>query len=329
MRNIILACFAVSVISGVPAARAQEQKQKTYYEMIEDAMKKSAMQEKKGEQWDARVENVQGHVYVQTLKNESGTWYEAEPGMPLEDGDKVKVGSPGFAELTLSDGGVIQFNSNTDFEIVSLDKNKSGFFLALGSLVAKIESFVKDAVGADECPECSREELSRRRRGGSLFRMSIRTPTAVAAVRGTEFGVEYSPFTGETCVGVFDEGSVAVTPSDQPDNEIMIGKNREAVFKKGLRKIVIKRLDRMSRHKMRIFRARTRLKLLKRKWKKMTPAKRKKMRRRIMKKKVIHRKKLKGVRKEIIKKRLKKERLEKPAKRRRNIKKAIDRRKNQ
>lgn len=318
MRNIILACFiAGAVVSGIPAARAQEQKQKTYQEMIEEALEKAAMQGKKAEQWDARMDSVQGYVYVQTQENKAGTWYEARPGMPLEDGDKVKVGSPGSAELTLSDGGVIYLNSNTDLEIESLDRQKSSFFLAMGSLVAKIESFIKSAARTRDCPEC--------RGSGGLFGMSIRTPTAVAAVRGTEFGVEYSPFTGETCVGVFDEGSVAVTPADQPDNEIMITQNREAVFKHGLRRIAVKRLERMSRHKMRISRARTRLKTLKRKWKKMTPAKRKKMRRLIMKKKAIRREKLKGVRRKMIKKRFGNERLKKPMKRRRKIKKAIDR----
>lgn len=235
------------------------------------------------DKWDARIESVEGEVYVQISENEPDSWSQAETGMPLESGDRIKSGDSGSAEIALSDGGVIQLGSDSEMEIRSLAHNDTVFSVTLGSFIAKIKHFIE-----------------------SSRKMSVRTPTAVAAVRGTEFAVEYSPENDETYVGVYDEGKVAVASSEPDGKETVVEKGSEAVVKRGVREIRLRRMVRLAVHRARLRRARARLVLVARRWKKMDPAKRQELRRRIAAKRVINREQLRQIlkkRREIIKNR--------------------------
>ena len=54
-----------------------------------------------GEEREARLTRVDGAVYVHTADQAEGEFVKAEAGMPLEDGDLVRTGSDGSAEVTL------------------------------------------------------------------------------------------------------------------------------------------------------------------------------------------------------------------------------------
>ncbi|TPW19093.1 MAG: hypothetical protein FD126_3028, partial [Elusimicrobia bacterium] len=136
--------------------------------------------------WSARITEVSGTVLIYVEGSEEGLPAEAET--PLEDGDRVETGEDGRAELALEAESLMELGPGSSFTVGSTHEADSWFSLSLGSLMAKVKSMA----------------ATRRKK------FSIRTPTSVCAVRGTEFGVEVGE-DGETSVGVFDEGKVGVT----------------------------------------------------------------------------------------------------------------------
>src|SRR6185369_6738368 len=76
----------------------------------------------------------------------------------------------------------------------------------------------------------------------------VKTPAAVAAVRGTEFGVEIDPANpGESHVGVFDEGKVEVRGQTGAP-EIIIG-GQETKVTKGQAPLHAYQLARLMKHR--------------------------------------------------------------------------------
>lgn len=136
---------------------------------------------------EARLTRVEGTVYVHTSRQKEGEFIKAEVGMPLEAGDFVRSGTDGSAEVALEGESVIQLGVNSDFTVNALASRETEFHLGLGSLIAKLKTLL----------------------AGSQMR--FRTPTAVAAVRGTELAVTQDEPEAPTRVAVFDEGKVAVT----------------------------------------------------------------------------------------------------------------------
>jgi hypothetical protein len=131
--------------------------------------------------WDARIMAVTGEVVVHPAGG--GDEVSAEAEMPLEEGDRVTTAAGASAEVALDGGSLIALRESTDFTLENTQKDASIFSVALGSILAKIQKL------------------------GSQ-KLSVRTPSSVAAVRGTEFGVDVE---GEQShVGVFDEGRVEV-----------------------------------------------------------------------------------------------------------------------
>jgi hypothetical protein len=136
--------------------------------------------------WEARLTEARGSVTLYTSESPEGL--PAEPDMPLEAGDRISTGEDGSAEVALDEGAhLISLRPNSDLTLAASQRSATEFNLTLGALLAKIQ---KLAVG---------------------YSMTVRTPAAVAAVRGTEFGVEVSAENpDETHVAVFDEGQVEV-----------------------------------------------------------------------------------------------------------------------
>lgn len=154
------------------------------------------------DKWDARVASASGEVTVRPA--EGGAEASAEAGMPLEEGDVVVVPEGSTAEVSLDGGSLITVREGSEFKIEKTDKNESTFFLMAGSMLAKIQKL-------------------------GTQRLRVRTPTAVAAVRGTEFGVEVE---GENShVGVFDEGKVEVTGPAGGATETLISNQETSVVK--------------------------------------------------------------------------------------------------
>lgn len=206
------------------------------------------------EDWNARVTEAAGTVLIHVDGAEDGL--PAEEGTPLEAGDRIETGADGRAELALEAESLMELGPGSSFTVGSTKEADSWFSLSLGSLMAKVKSL------AD----------TRRKR------FQIRTPTSVCAVRGTEFGVEVGD-DGETSVGVFDEGQVAVSAGgDGTGAETLLGAKQETTVAPGDRDVKVRRLERLERRRERMSHLRARREVLKRSWKNIPPERRREMR---------------------------------------------------
>lgn len=124
-----------------------------------------------------------GPVYLQRAGT-SG-WELVEAPAEIGDGDTLKTGPDGAAELAFADGTTARITGNAQFHLQAAAPRRMSFFMKLGLL----EAFVKHMPGRQ---------------------FQVRTPTSVAAIRGTDFRVEVAPsgqtswslFTGT--LGIFD-----------------------------------------------------------------------------------------------------------------------------
>ncbi|MBU2575096.1 MAG: FecR domain-containing protein [Elusimicrobia bacterium] len=232
-----------------------------YKAMLEEAMKSGKYSMNQIESWDARIKKISGSVSVKTPDSEE--WSKLEGGMPLEAADSVKTGSDGSAEIYLDDKGAIFVGRNTLLEISAIVKTETAFSLKSGFLVAKIRHFLNER-----------------------FKMQVRAPQAVCVVKGTEFAVQYFQFGKETGAAVFDEGRLAVTPTDEKGralDEHLLEKNTELVFTPGQKRLRPAPLAKMRRYTTQIAAMRVRLKALKKTWKPLTQTRKDALRNKVFK----------------------------------------------
>lgn len=198
--------------------------------------------------WDARISFLQGHVAVFVGDDEDGL--PAEADMPLQAGDRIETGRNGRAEVAFEADSLLELGPNSVFVVDAAEEEDTWLDLAWGSFVAKLKS------------------LSSRGRS-----MRVRTPTAVAAVRGTELAVEVSE-DGTTEVGVFDEGKVAVMPlSDDSQEVLAMPRQQVTVSPSGddVPSMRVSRLDKkLGRHEARLKRIRGRRAKLRKTWTKLS-----------------------------------------------------------
>ncbi len=168
--------------------------------------------------WDARLTAVTGEVVVRPAGG--GDEVSGEAGMPLEEGDRVVTSADSTAEIALDGDSLIALGANSDFTLENTRKSASIFSLALGSLLAKIQKLGSQS-------------------------LSVRSPTAVAAVRGTEFGVDAAG--DHSSVGVFDEGRVEVKGASggtevlTPNQETSVARGRAPLRPAPLRRFAARR----------------------------------------------------------------------------------------
>lgn len=199
--------------------------------------------------WDARLGAVKGDVVVYAAGGDADG-VSGEEGMPLDAGDRVVTAEGASAEVVLDGGSLITVREGSDFKLDSVAKKDSAFTLALGSLLAKIQKLGEQ-------------------------RLSVRTGTAVAAVRGTEFGVEVEG--EETHVGVFDEGKVDVSGAAGGPAELLIA-NQETRVAKGGKPLHAYQLQRLMRHRASMRGHGRRLAAIRKAWKALPPAQRQELR---------------------------------------------------
>ncbi|MBI4676494.1 MAG: FecR domain-containing protein [Elusimicrobia bacterium] len=216
--------------------------------------------------WDARITMVQGQVTVFARGSDEGV--PAAEEMPVEEGDHVRTGADGRAELALSADSVIDLGPGSAITLSNLDPKQTLLDLDLGTLVAKL-----------------------RWKGTPGRRLDVMTPTVVAAVRGTEFGVTVQEG-GDTSVGVFDEGKVAVRTKDtpaieetmlEPRQEVHVpkGPQVETETREGRSYLRVNELSRLKPYQERIERIRERPEALSRAWKEMARPEREQIRSRM------------------------------------------------
>lgn len=262
----LLVLLSVLLSAGYAAAQGggTDMDEQDYRKMLDQAMKSGNYSQSQSESWDARLKVVSGTVMVKTVDKDE--WSKVSGEIPLDPNDMVKTASDAVAEIYLDDKGVMSVGRNTELEISSIDQADTVFSLSFGSLAAKIKHLLNDK-----------------------FKMAVRTPAAVCAIRGTEFAVEHSQLGKETMAAVFDEGRLSVTQTDESgkDNqEYTLEKNTEIVFGPAQRRFRAVPLARMARHRGAITAMRTRLAALKG-WKPRSQERRAALRDRALKRSVI------------------------------------------
>ena len=190
----------------------------------------------------------------------------AEAGMPLEAGDRVETGPDGHVEIGLSGDSMIELGPNTKFTVTSLKNSWTEFSLKAGLMFAKLQNLFK-------------------KKG----RLLVKTPTAVASVRGTEFGVEYGD-TGATDVAVFDEGEVVVEGGEGGAQSVVLAPNQETSVVLGRGPEKPRAMERFLRHRARVHVIRKRMLGMRRTWRAVPPGKRREIRQRTFERRLrIHR----------------------------------------
>lgn len=205
------------------------------------------------QEWDARIVSVSGSV---TLLEQGGD-AEGSPAAadtPLQEGDRIRTGEDGSAEISLEGSSVIKLGPDSDFKLSNAHRAQTLFDLAGGTFLAKIQKLL------------------------SSQSLQVRTPTAVAAVRGTEFGVEV-PSADESHVGVFDEGKVEV--KGPGGSETLIGNQETRVAKDG-KPLTPYQLKRFIRHRAAVRGFKRRLAALRKGWKALPPEERRRRRKELL-----------------------------------------------
>jgi hypothetical protein len=148
----------------------------------------------------AWLSDALGAVFVHLAGRPEDQVVPATSGAALSEGDTVVVGDGGSAELSLDGATVVALSSGTELALTSLSRAETELGLALGEISAKV---AKLADGEN---------------------LRVRTPAAVAAVRGTELLVAQDSADGPSRVGVVDEGRVEV---DSGGKAVLLGPRQE------------------------------------------------------------------------------------------------------
>ena len=225
----VLFCALLAAGAAAFAQESGEISEKDYRKMLQETLNSGnyGQNQNQSQSWDARVKVVSGTVMVKTVEGDE--WSKITGEMPLDPNDVVKTSADGVAEIYFDDKGAMALGRNTELEITALEQEDAIFALNSGSLVAKIRHFLNEK-----------------------HKMQVRTPSAVCAIRGTEFAVEYSQQAKEASMAVFDEGRVAATPagdSGKDAQEYILEKNTEIRFSPATKRFRVTPLSGMGRHR--------------------------------------------------------------------------------
>ena len=134
-------------------------------------------------------------------------WAPARKGDTLDQGDRVRTGEKAWCELLLRDGSYVKLDAGSETAADELKASADGRFFSFSFLRGKALW------------------MAARLKAKTASKFSVRTPSAVCAVRGTDFSITVST-SGETAVGLF-EGAVALTGAAQ-ETELAAGQEAYA-----------------------------------------------------------------------------------------------------
>ncbi|MDA8130561.1 MAG: FecR family protein [Elusimicrobia bacterium] len=123
---------------------------------------------------------------VEVRSGPSAAWAPVSEPVRMEQGGEIRTGRDSKAAVMFSDGSRFMLGNNSQFAVEDTSRKRAGFKLMFGKLRAAV-------------------------RGYFASRFEVRTPSAVCAVRGTEFDVEVAR-DGNTEMNV-EEGLVEVNDS--------------------------------------------------------------------------------------------------------------------
>jgi hypothetical protein len=140
---------------------------------------------------DARIVGVFGSVFMRLAGRPFDEFVAVSSGTPLADGDEIRAGTDGTADISFEGKTLVSISSKTELSVTSLQRAGTELNVLIGSISAKVQKLAE----------------------GEAFR--VRTPAVVAAVRGTELIVTQDSVDGPGRVGVVDEGRVEVESGGQ------------------------------------------------------------------------------------------------------------------
>lgn len=146
-----------------------------------------------------------GEVRIQRAAG--GPWTEAARGTPVSEGDAIRTGERSWCELLLRDGSFIRLDSSAQ---VSADELK-----VRGGVRSFLFSFLRGKA----------LWLAAKLKPGGAGKFEVRTPSAVCAVRGTDFAVSVST-DGRADIGLFD--GVVLLSTGSLREELLPGREAEA-----------------------------------------------------------------------------------------------------
>jgi len=145
---------------------------------------------------------------AQVLRPGGDSWQPAGKGLPLGEGDRIRTGEKGWCEILFRDGTFLKLDAGSETLLEELklapDGRSASFNLLRGKtlwMAAKLKA-------------------------AFVSKFSVRTPSAVCAVRGTDFSLIVSS-AGATTLGLF-EGKVAFSAGDGREKEILSGSEAAA-----------------------------------------------------------------------------------------------------
>ncbi len=177
-----------------------------------------------------RVESLRGNVTFEGRPIEIGDCFQPATGIWV-------AGENSSARLRFDNfRGSLEVDEISEFEIESLADGNVELFVRQGQVRFSLGRLTRDLVSELEGTEIAMKTLpfslenpllTQDRTGDSPFR--VRTPTGVAGVRGTSFGVDVGP-NGQTGVRTID-GSVSASALGQ---EVLLGNGQFTVIAPGL-----------------------------------------------------------------------------------------------
>jgi hypothetical protein len=140
---------------------------------------------------------------VKYLKDGTATWLPVKVPQLIEVGDKVKTGPGSQAELYIKYGSKIRLGADAIFVLNNVGPKENSVEILLG----KMQAWIRKTAGR---------------------KFTVRTPSAVCAVRGTVFEVDVDP-SGQTVWNLF---SGVIRVSDSHNNTVTLAPNQRVAVSK-------------------------------------------------------------------------------------------------
>lgn len=145
---------------------------------------------------DVILAKAEGKVRVQ--ENQKPGWISAKVPQTVNSGDQVETGKKSQADLLFEDASKIHLGAQSTFLLEKMDPGELSLFLGIG----KLDAWIRKAAGQN---------------------VIIKTPTAVAALRGTVLSVEVDK-KGRTLVHLY-QGAVEMT--DKAGRSVLLAENQK------------------------------------------------------------------------------------------------------
>jgi hypothetical protein len=153
---------------------------------------------------------VKGDVKIKNIKNELS---KAKVGSPVNEGDTIIAGKEARAKIAMKDGNIIHISPDTTFTVSKYENDGSQKNVELNLNAGKIRNEVNQKYD------------------GEKNKFLIKTPTAVAGVRGTVFITSHSLASGLTKVitisGKVELSNIPKAP-DVPPTTVIVTQGQTA-----------------------------------------------------------------------------------------------------